>query len=143
MWFPWTKVKLDDPISTMETFQKALDAKKWKAASECLSEEIRRENAAFLDLPIFYSTHYWSQDRGVESLLAGPNGPPLLRRKTCRFKRISQEQSKATVEVFYPDLAEKSVRLRSVTLIKGQDGQWKIAELFGKTKGRLPEESQK
>ena len=140
MWFPWTKVKLDDPISTMETFQKALDAKKWKAASECLSEEIRRENAAFLDQPIFYSTHYWSRSRGFESLFAGANGPPLLGRKTCRFKLLSQEQSKATVEVLYPDFAEKSVRLRSVTLIQDSAGQWKIAELFSKTKGRLPDD---
>ncbi|MEA3643188.1 MAG: hypothetical protein VBE63_25090 [Lamprobacter sp.] len=130
MWPFGTRIDLSTPIATMRMFQKAIHAKNWSTAAECLSEEIRKENADFLGKSILYTTSYWQPSRGMESFFQ--DEPPLIE-KSCTFKLLSENQLRATIEVVYPRQREKAVRLKTITLERNAEGFWKIAEIFGVT----------
>src|ERR1700694_991713 len=87
IWLFTNRVCMSDPISTMRTFRDAIEARRWRIASKCLSDEIQHNNADFLYKPTLYTTSYWQLSRGMESFLN--NQPPLIE-KDCDFRILSQ-----------------------------------------------------
>jgi hypothetical protein len=120
------------PVETVQTLERALVAKDWKRASECFTDEMRRENAAAIETSAFYMTDYWVGSVTVQNFLK----PIPILSKSADLQLVDSDSESATVRIVYPDPADKEVRLRLVKLKRAADGNWRIGELFGRVRGR-------
>ena len=123
---------LSTPLAACETFKKAIAQERWDVARSCLSETIQRENGEALASAAAYSTRFWSASRGTESLFA--DRPPLIETGAA-FAAARLDGDRAIVELSYPEHREKAVRLQRLTLERDAAGNWRIIELFGRTRG--------